>query len=283
MIKASRFMNEKDPHSTAVMLLLQPGRVSWGHCGDSRLYRFKNGAGLSHHRPFLRRAFARHRQGDAGAVRAVHPNRNILLTSLGGRDEPRFWISARRPTSLAATAMCCVRTASGPTSKPDEMGSGGQPQRPRGLGNPSSTGPRAGPRRRRQPVAGDHQAERGRGQRSPPSRPGSAALRGYFRPRPPSRRRRRRGLWGRIWPAASANRELRPGFVGFAEIEAVGPPPCRAAGPAGPAVPDRSGVPAGPGANGRWGAAALLLVARGYSVFRSGSKPVTSGSVRWAV
>ena len=43
MIKASRFMNEKDPHSTAVMLLLQPGRVSWGHCGDSRLYRFRTG------------------------------------------------------------------------------------------------------------------------------------------------------------------------------------------------------------------------------------------------
>ena len=29
LIKASRFMNEKDPHSTAVMLLLQPGKVSW--------------------------------------------------------------------------------------------------------------------------------------------------------------------------------------------------------------------------------------------------------------
>ena len=41
MIKASRFMNEKDPHSTAVMLLLQPGRVTWGHCGDSRLYHFR--------------------------------------------------------------------------------------------------------------------------------------------------------------------------------------------------------------------------------------------------
>ena len=28
LIKASRFINEKDPHSTAVMLLLQPGKVS---------------------------------------------------------------------------------------------------------------------------------------------------------------------------------------------------------------------------------------------------------------
>jgi serine/threonine protein phosphatase PrpC len=43
MIKASRFMNEKDPHSTAVMLLLQPGRATWAHCGDSRLYRFRDG------------------------------------------------------------------------------------------------------------------------------------------------------------------------------------------------------------------------------------------------
>jgi serine/threonine protein phosphatase PrpC len=30
LIKASRFINEKDPHSTAVMLLLQPGKMSWG-------------------------------------------------------------------------------------------------------------------------------------------------------------------------------------------------------------------------------------------------------------
>ena len=37
LIKASRFINEKDPHSTAVMLLLMPGKVTWAHCGDSRL------------------------------------------------------------------------------------------------------------------------------------------------------------------------------------------------------------------------------------------------------
>src|SRR5574343_266549 len=29
MIKASRFMNEKDPHSTAVMLLLQSRQATW--------------------------------------------------------------------------------------------------------------------------------------------------------------------------------------------------------------------------------------------------------------
>jgi serine/threonine protein phosphatase PrpC len=43
MIKASRFMNEKDPHSTVVMLLLQPDSIHWLHCGDSRLYQFHDG------------------------------------------------------------------------------------------------------------------------------------------------------------------------------------------------------------------------------------------------
>ena len=41
LIKASRFINEMDPHSTAVMLLLQPGKISWAHCGDSRMYCFR--------------------------------------------------------------------------------------------------------------------------------------------------------------------------------------------------------------------------------------------------
>ena len=41
LIKASRFINEKDPHSTAVSIVLQPGKIGWAHCGDSRLYRFR--------------------------------------------------------------------------------------------------------------------------------------------------------------------------------------------------------------------------------------------------
>jgi len=88
LIKASRFMNEKDPHSTAVMLLLQPGKVAWAHCGDSRLYRFRGD------RPAFRSTDHSYveqllRRGKITAEQAlVHPNRNILLTSLGGGEAP---------------------------------------------------------------------------------------------------------------------------------------------------------------------------------------------------
>ena len=90
MIKASRFMNEKDPHSTAVMLLLQPGKVSWVHCGDSRLYRFRGD------KPFFRTTDHSYveqlvAKGKITPEQAlVHPNRNILVTSLGGNEDPRI-------------------------------------------------------------------------------------------------------------------------------------------------------------------------------------------------
>lgn len=90
MIKASRFMNEKDPHSTAVMMLLQPGRVTWGHCGDSRLYRFRDGELLGR---TVDHSFVEHLVaiGKITPEQAeTHPNRNVLMTSLGGQDEPRF-------------------------------------------------------------------------------------------------------------------------------------------------------------------------------------------------
>lgn len=90
MIKASRFMNEKDPHSTAVMLLLQPGKVSWAHCGDSRLYRFRGDQLFfrSTDHSYVEQLV---RQGKITPAQAlVHPNRNILITSLGGGEPPKI-------------------------------------------------------------------------------------------------------------------------------------------------------------------------------------------------
>lgn len=90
MIKASRFMNEKDPHSTAVMILLQPGHVTWGHCGDSRLYRFRGKQVLTR---TIDHSYVEHliASGKITPEQALtHPNRNVLLTSLGGQEEPKF-------------------------------------------------------------------------------------------------------------------------------------------------------------------------------------------------
>jgi serine/threonine protein phosphatase PrpC len=90
MIKASRFMNEKDPHSTAVMLLLQPGKVTWAHCGDSRLYHFRGRQLVrrSVDHSYVEHLLATGRITEEQAL--THPNRNVLLTSLGGQEEPKF-------------------------------------------------------------------------------------------------------------------------------------------------------------------------------------------------
>jgi len=89
MIRASRFINEKDPHSTAVAMLLLPGgRAIWAHCGDSRLYQFR---GIHLQARTVDHSYVEHlvRIGKISAEEArSHPNKNILLTSLGGREEP---------------------------------------------------------------------------------------------------------------------------------------------------------------------------------------------------
>ena len=90
LIKASRFINEKDPHSTAVMLLLQPGKVSWAHCGDSRMYRYhgKQLVFRTTDHSYVEQLLARGRVTPEQA--AVHPKRNILITSLGGQETPKI-------------------------------------------------------------------------------------------------------------------------------------------------------------------------------------------------
>lgn len=90
MIKSSRVLNEKDPHSTAVMLLLQGSQAHWVHCGDSRLYYFRDGRLVTRSvdHSYVEHLIATGRLTPQDAAR--HPGRNILITSLGGKEAPRF-------------------------------------------------------------------------------------------------------------------------------------------------------------------------------------------------
>ena len=107
LIKASRFINEKDPHSTAVMLLLQPGKATWAHCGDSRLYRFRGDQPLFQtvDHSYVEQLVAKGKITPEQAL--VHPNRNILVTSLGGKDAPRVDFGAADDLAAGDAFLLC--------------------------------------------------------------------------------------------------------------------------------------------------------------------------------
>ena len=49
----------RDPRSTCVVALAQPGRIDWVHCGDSRLYLFRDNKFVSRTELVLRRGAGR--------------------------------------------------------------------------------------------------------------------------------------------------------------------------------------------------------------------------------
>ena len=92
MIRAGRVLNEQDPNSTGVILLLHAGEDSmtatWAHTGDSRLYHFRRDKSIFHTRDhsFVEQMMQKGYMTPEQA--AVHPNRNVLVTSLGGEEAP---------------------------------------------------------------------------------------------------------------------------------------------------------------------------------------------------
>jgi len=91
VIRSSRHINEKDPHSTVVLFMLLPDkRCFWSHCGDSRLYCFRGQKMLFRSRDHSYMEYLMHQGKITAAEVATHPQRNILLTSLGGEDKPKI-------------------------------------------------------------------------------------------------------------------------------------------------------------------------------------------------
>ena len=90
VIKLTRFTSEQDPHSTAVVFMLQQGKAHWAHCGDSRLYHFRGAHTVSRSADHSLVGELQ-RKGRLDENQALnHPQRNVLLSCLGSDREPRI-------------------------------------------------------------------------------------------------------------------------------------------------------------------------------------------------
>jgi serine/threonine protein phosphatase PrpC len=107
VIKLVRFTSEQDPHTTAAVLMLQPGRIDWAHCGDSRIYHFRGDRLVSRS---LDHSFVEEmvRQGRLSPQQAAsHPQRNVLMHCLGGDRQPQVDYGATAPLARDDAIMLC--------------------------------------------------------------------------------------------------------------------------------------------------------------------------------
>jgi serine/threonine protein phosphatase PrpC len=95
------------PRTTCVACVIQGGRVTWAHVGDSRFYFVRN-------RNLLTRTLDHSRVQamlDAGEITAaqaeVHPHRNLVTTCLGGDQAPRIDLSPTRELLPGDTIALC--------------------------------------------------------------------------------------------------------------------------------------------------------------------------------
>lgn len=107
VIKLTRFTSEQDPHSTAVVLMLQPGRADWAHCGDSRLYHFRGDRLVSRTQDhsLVGELLRSGRIDQASALE--HPQRNVLLSCLGSEREPRIDHGCQTPLLVGDSFLLC--------------------------------------------------------------------------------------------------------------------------------------------------------------------------------
>ncbi len=97
VIKLLSLAEEKEPHSTMVMMVTTPTSFHWVHVGDSRLYLFRDGAmkEVTCDHSFVIDAILAGKLTPEQA--AVHPNRNMLTSALGMSTVPRYtlgeWLS----------------------------------------------------------------------------------------------------------------------------------------------------------------------------------------------
>lgn len=90
VIKLTRFTSERDPHSTAVVMVMRPGVAEWAHCGDSRIYHFRRGKLVSRSQDHSLVGELIRTNRITEEMAQHHPQRNLLLSCLGAEREPRI-------------------------------------------------------------------------------------------------------------------------------------------------------------------------------------------------
>lgn len=107
VIKLTRFTSEQDPHTTACVLLFQPGRIDWAHCGDSRIYHFRGDRLVSRSfdhsyvNEMLRKGYLTPEQAES------HPQKNVLLGCLGSEREPTIDYGGTTPLADGDIFLLC--------------------------------------------------------------------------------------------------------------------------------------------------------------------------------
>jgi PPM family protein phosphatase len=107
-IKLTALSAEKDPHSTACVFVLTPGRADWAHCGDSRIYQFRKGEMIARtvdHSLVMRKmvipGYLTEEQAES------HPNKNLLVSCLGEEARPEIDFGEAAPLQDGDCFLLC--------------------------------------------------------------------------------------------------------------------------------------------------------------------------------
>lgn len=95
LIRAGRFIQDTEPHSTAVLLLLQDDEAIWAHAGDSRMFYFTDNrlSTVTEDHSVVAELLRQNKITEAQSL--VHPHRSMLLSCLGAQKEPQLTIGEK--------------------------------------------------------------------------------------------------------------------------------------------------------------------------------------------
>ncbi len=107
-IRLAHLSGEQEPHSTAAMLIIHRGRADWAHCGDTRIYHFRNGDLVSrswdhsHVMSLVKEGYMTEQQA------AEHPQKNLLISCLGDESPPQIEFGSCDPLAEGDGFLLCT-------------------------------------------------------------------------------------------------------------------------------------------------------------------------------